>query len=132
VKVYRERGHKSAWFYDDLWAANIYLVWPVDAAKLHAWIKQYFKCDHDCGAQWSGRCIELESKDGAQAYIVALKEWKNNPSSINALAHEMTHVVAKSFGLRGLPPFNDDNSEVYAYTIGSYMQRSLELLNRKK
>lgn len=124
----KTRSHE---FRDECYNADFILVWPVDAARLCAFLKKRLpKADiaDICGDEegFSGWCSIYDKH-----HVIALGHWDNSVMDISTLSHECIHAALHVLFERSVP-VDEDNHESLAYLQDSLLRRCLTALRRKR
>jgi hypothetical protein len=132
IRVYRNR-HWYGWFYDETWRANIEIIWPVDSRKVAAHIKKNHNTDYETDDDWSAKCVEILSPQGAETNLICLRHWSSNPKPgmRGNLAHEIFHATEHILSARSTR-LTKDTTEPYAYLTESITRRCYELLDIRR
>lgn len=126
----KKRKHYIGWFYDEIYRANIHIIWPVSQSQLNEYSKKQFDIEIDDQGDFGGRTVLL-NKDDIVAIILAMPDLLKTPEWYSRLAHECLHLTSFVLEERNLY-FNKDSDEAWAYYLESSMRRILEMMKYKK
>ena len=128
----RKNAPQVRGFYDEVWKANVWLVWPAKNAQIVKIIRRDLgmKWEPPDADTWAGKCLLIEPKRRGSVQMIVLRGWSLSPESISTLAHECFH--AAEYILSGKVEHCDATSECFAYLTDSIMRRCLRLLMGKK
>ncbi len=125
---------KVGWFYIDLYATNVYVMWPAGHDDVLRFMDETFPqidrsamSDHN---GWNGKTLQILDNSGSDAgYLIALKQWDGTPKCHATLTHEALHVACMVLSLRGFR-LTPETEEVYTYLTDAIVRNLLEVITR--
>lgn len=117
-----------AWFFQDLYFANIYFVPGMDEASISEFIKDQFGLDWEAKTRLNdGKTIEVEG-DSNYGIIIWVSSKDKSTRNLQALTHECLHATNMVLSRAGVSIDIDKNDEAQAYLLGWIFAKCLEYL----
>lgn len=130
---HRINGHYAAWFYDEVYRANVDLIWPVNGPKVEAFIKERFGVKYKCPKDFGAKVVEMNHDvRGFNHQVICLRSFTSgDPVDHSFLAHECFHAAEHILSKRGIDLISEATTEPYAYLLESLVRRCLILLDTR-
>jgi hypothetical protein len=122
--------HFHGWFRDEVYQANVYLLWPFGRRFLpFRDTAGYFKRSHqfipnNLDDTPDGRCISIPGR----GVVIFLSRWRGTPEDHSTLSHEVFHAVSYILDPRGIPYCPGESNEPFAYLLDSLHRRCLQMI----
>lgn len=113
---------------DDIYHAQIFVISRSTADQLKKYFKNKYKIEykHDTGLCAFHYTIDNNILDFHHNYII-FPDFKNTPSGIGILNHELLHLVHDVMQIAGVK-YSDDSEEAYTYYFDYLTEKILNKL----